>query len=68
MQYFFVLKNEKNVIRALSKIYSDGDGPFLNQNLAQWISHGFPECEGEDNGAGIMIPGDRVIVEWALCD
>lgn len=69
MKYFFVLKDQNKMIRALSRIYHEEfDGPYLNANLARWISHGFPECEGEDNGAGVLAPGDSIDIEWAIDD
>lgn len=66
MKYYFVLKNEADKILAVSRIYTEGHDDHLNQNLARWVSYGFPGCDGEDNGAGIIVPGDRVCIEWAL--
>lgn len=67
MKYYFVLKNEADRILAVSQIYTEESfTPDLNKNLARWISHGFPNCEGEDNGSGIIVPNDRIFVEYAL--
>ena len=64
MRYFFMLKNESGSLLALSKIFDEDDN--LNQNLARWISYGFPGCDGEDNGAGIIVPGDQIFVEHVV--
>lgn len=66
MKYYFVLKSQNKMIRALSPIYHEEfDGPYLNANLARWISYGFPQYEDEDNGAGVLAPGDSIDIEWA---
>ena len=67
MKYRFVLKNEANLLLAKSEVYTEvplGNTPTLNQNLSRWIAYGFPGHEGEDNGAGIIVPGDVILVEF----
>ena len=65
MQYRFVMRNKLGVPVTVSKVFDeDTDTQTLNQNLARWISYGFPPaCEGEDNGAGIIVPGNSIDVE-----
>lgn len=63
-RYRFRLENEAGTLTALSNVYTDSTHtPNLNKNLAQWISHGFPGCEGEDMGAGIILTSDRITIE-----
>jgi hypothetical protein len=64
MQYRFVMRNKLGVPVAMSNDFNEEtDTQTVNQNLARWISYGFPACEDEDNGAGIIVPGDNIIVE-----
>ena len=64
MQYRFVMRNKLGVPVAMSNDFNEEtDTRTLNQNLARWISYGFPACEDENNGAGIIVPGDNIIVE-----
>jgi hypothetical protein len=64
MQYRFVMRNKLGAPVAWSNVFNeDTDTQTLNQNLARWISYGFPACEGEDNGAGIIVPGNSIDVE-----
>ena len=65
IKYRFVLKNEVGGLLSLSDTYTEESGtPDLNKNLAGWVSYGFPGCADEDNGAGIICPGDRIDIEW----
>ena len=63
-KYRFLLVNSKGSLSAMSNIYTDSvHTPNLNKNLARWISYGFPDCSGEDRGAGIILTNDTIEIE-----
>lgn len=64
-KYRFALINSRGIQCAQSNVYTDSvHTPNLNKNLARWVSYGFPDCSGEQKGAGIIITGDQIAVEY----
>ena len=63
-RYRFVLVNRKGIQTTMSNVYTDSvHTPNLNKNLARWISYGFPNCSGEDKGAGVVLTSDSILIE-----